>query len=112
MEREASTIEQVREAQEFFKEGVDLHEDKNYKEAIEIFKKCASVNPFDTGHLEMFTKRLKQGSYKLLQESVAYMGCAAVHLHGLVNELSEDQKEMVPVDEKLTQVFKEWDSNI
>ena len=44
MEREVPTIEQVREAQEFFKEGADLHEAKDYKEAIEIFKKCASVN--------------------------------------------------------------------
>ena len=112
MERETSTIEQVREAQEFFKGGVDFHEDKNYKEAIEIFKECASVNPFEENHLAMLTKRLKQGSYKLLQESVAYMGCAAVHLHGLINELTEDQRELVPIDEKLIQIFKEWDSAI
>ena len=89
-----------------------IHENKSYKEAIDKFKKCASINPFDTSHLDSLNKRLKQGSYKLLQESVAYMGCAAVHLHGLVNELSNDQKELVPVDEKLTQVFKEWDSGV
>ena len=70
------------------------------------------MNPFEENHLEMLTKRLKKGSYKLLQESVAYMGCAAVHLHGLANELSEDQKELVPIDEKLIQIFKEWDSDI
>ena len=111
MGREASTVEQVREAQECFKEGVDLHEAKDYKKAIEIFKKCASINPFEENHLDTFNKRLKEGSYKLLQESIAYMGCAAVHLHGLVNELTGDQKELVPVDEKLSQVFNEWSSS-
>ena len=110
MEREASTVEQVREAQEYFREGTSSHESKEYKEAIETFKKCASKNPFEDKHLELLNKRLKEGSFKLVQESVAYMGCAAVHLHGLVNELTAEQKELVPVDEKLTQVFKEWDS--
>ena len=111
MEREASTVEQVREAQENFKQGISLHEAKDYNEAIEEFKKCVSINPFEEKHLEELSKRLKQGSYKLLQESVAYMGCAAVHLHGLVAELAEDQRELVPVDEKLVEVFKDWDSN-
>ena len=110
MAREASTIEQVREAQECFKEGADLHEAKDYKEAMEKFKKCASINSFEDDHLDVLTKRLKQGSYKLLQESIAYMGCAAVHLHGLVHELTDDQKELVPVDQKLIEVFKEWDA--
>ena len=109
MEREVSTIEQVREAQNYFKEGVNLHEAKEFKEAIEVFKRCALINPFQEGHIDELTKRLKLGSYKLLQESVAYMGCAAVHLHGLVAELSEDQREMVPIDEKLIEVFKDWD---
>ena len=101
----------MREAQELFKEGVEQHENKEYKQAIQSFKKCASINPFDPNHLETFTKRLKQGSYKLLQESVAYMGCAAVHLHGMVNELNADQKELVPVDDNLTKVFNDWNED-
>ena len=109
MARESSTIEQVRQAQDFFKKGVELHEAKEYKEAIDVFKKCALINPFQKEHLDELGKRLKQGSYKLLQESVAYMGCAAVHLHGLVAELTDDQREMVPIDEKLIEVFKDWD---
>ena len=111
MGREQTTIEQVRKAQDYFKSGVDLHEAKEYKEAIDVFKKCALINPFQKGHLEELSKRLKQGSYKLLQESVAYMGCAAVHLHGLVAELDADQREIVPVDEKLIEVFKDWDTS-
>tara|TARA_B100000686_G_C16791580_1_gene979091 strand:+ start:556 stop:894 length:339 start_codon:yes stop_codon:yes gene_type:complete len=109
MARESSTIEQVRKAQDLFKQGIDFHEAKEYKEAISVFKKCTLINPFQKGHLEELGKRLKQGSYKLLQESVAYMGCAAVHLHGLVAELTDDQRDTVPVDEKLIEVFKDWD---
>ena len=52
---------------------------------------------------------LKEGKYKLQQESVAYMGCAAVHLSQLVKELTDEQKEEVPVDENLTKIFQDWD---
>lgn len=110
MAREESvTVEQVREAQLQFKAGVNLQKDKKFKEAIEAFKTCASVNPLDKTHLQELTKRLKSGSFKLEQEGIAYMGCAAVHLSGLINELSEDEKEQVPVEQSLLEVFSKWD---
>lgn len=109
MERNPATIEEVREAQEHLKKGLNNHEQKNYKEAIEEFAKTASIRPFDPGHLEEFRKKLKSGSYKLEQESIAYMGCAAVHLNNLIQELDDEQREEVPVDQQLAEIFKEWE---
>ena len=40
------------------------------------------------------SKKLKAMSVKLVQESIAYMGCAAVHLKGLIDELNENEKEL------------------
>lgn len=78
-------------------------------EAMELFKACASLNPIDPDHLEMLTKKLKSGSYKMEQEGIAYMGCAAVHLSGLIHELTDEQKEQVPVEASLLEMFKDWD---
>ena len=52
----------------------------------------------------------EDGEYKLAQESIAYMGCAAVHLSQLVKELTDEQKEEVPMDENLIKVFSDWDN--
>jgi len=109
MTRIPATVEQVREGQEYFKEGLSFHEAKNFKESIEVFKKCALINPYDPVHVDDLTRKLKQGSYKLLQESVAYMGCAAVHLNKLIGELDDRQKEEVPLDPSLSQVFRDWE---
>ncbi|MFQ5671951.1 MAG: hypothetical protein ACE5G9_02575 [Nitrospinales bacterium] len=109
MTRTSATVEQVREGQEYFKKGMNLHEAKSFKEAIEIFKKCALINPYDPAHVDELTRKLKQGSYKLLQESVAYMGCAAVHLNKLIGELDDRQKEQVPLDPSLSKVFSDWE---
>ena len=106
---EPVTVDQVREAQGKFKSGVDLHKEKKFKEAIEAFKACASINPLDPQHLQELTRRLKSGSYKLEQEGIAYMGCAAVHLSGLVNELSEEERNQVPVEKSLLEAFNSWD---
>jgi hypothetical protein len=38
------------------------------------------------------------------------MGCAAVHLSQLLKELSDEQKEDVPVDENLVKIFSDWDN--
>ena len=111
MPREAVTVEQVREAQESFRVGYNHHEEQQYKEAIEAFKNAASVNPDDEEHLPELAKKLKAMSVKLVQESIAYMGCAAIHLQHLVGELNEDEQEQVPVDEKLKEQFNEWGSN-
>ena len=70
------TVDEVRDAQDNFKTGVSEHEQKNFKEAIEAFKKSAMIHPFDENHLEELEKKLKAGSYKLQQESIAFMGCA------------------------------------
>ncbi|QPJ63099.1 MAG: hypothetical protein G3M70_14935 [Candidatus Nitronauta litoralis] len=102
------SVEQVREAQELFKNGMDLHQEKKFKEAIELFKSCASVNPEDASHLGELTKKLKSGSYKLDQESIAYMGCSAVHLNSLVAELTEEEKEEVPIEQSLLEAFNSW----
>ncbi len=102
------TVEEVRSAQESLKNGITLHEAKNFKEAIEDFKKSAMVHPFDSKHVEELGAKLKSGSYKLQQESIAYMGCAAVHLNKLIKDLNEDQRQEVPVDESLMSAFKEW----
>lgn len=112
MEHTPVTVEQVREAQEYFRSGLELHESKSFKEAIDLFKKCASVNPYEENHLSELAKKLKAGSYKLLQECAAYMGCAAVHLHKLIEELDDEEKSRVPLDESLIKVFAEWDREI
>ena len=39
------------------------------------------------------------------------MGCGATHLHSLVRELSEDQKELVPIDEMLLKTFGDWNES-
>ena len=48
-------------------------------------------------------------SSDLVQESIGYMGCAAVHLKAMIDELSENEKDLVPVDNSLADVFKGWD---
>ena len=105
---EPITVEEVRIAQEGLKKGIDLHEQKSFKEAIEEFKKSAMTHPFDSKHVEELGARLKSGGYKLQQESIAYMGCAAVHLNRLIQGLEESQREEVPVDESLMNAFKDW----
>jgi hypothetical protein len=107
MERHAVTVEDVREVQDNFKAGVTQHEGKEFQEAIESFKAAAGVLA-DEEHLKEFQKKLKSGKFKLQQESIAYMGCAAVHLNNLINELDDDQKEQVPVDKQLTEAFRGW----
>ncbi|MDH5761456.1 MAG: hypothetical protein OEZ51_00625 [Nitrospinota bacterium] len=109
MSRQRTTVEQVRQIQDYFKEGTEYHNEKKYKEAITAFKNGAAINPFDENHLEELGKKLKGMSVKLVQESIAYMGCAAVHLKCSIDELSENEKDIVPIDESLTEVFKAWD---
>lgn len=102
------TVEEVRSAQENLKSGVMLHEKKSFKEAIEEFKSAALTHPFDSKHVDELGAKLKSGSYKLQQESIAYMGCAAVHLNKLIQGLSDAQRLEVPVDDSLMQAFKGW----
>lgn len=109
MSRQQATVEQVRQVQDYFKSGVDFHNEKKYKEAIEVFKNGAEINPFDEQHLEELSKKLKVMSVKLVQESIAYMGCTAVHLKCMIDELSENDKDLVPVEASLTETFNEWD---
>jgi len=109
MSRQRATVEQVRQVQDYFKAGTDFHGEKKFKEAIEAFKNGAAVNPFQEGHLDELSKKLKAMSVKLVQESIAYMGCAAVHLKSVIDELSENERELVPVDDSLLETFKEWD---
>ena len=109
MEAGVVTVEEVREAQEGLKTGMDHHEKKNFTEAVEAFKKSVSIHPFDDKHLSELEKKLKAGGFKKQQESIAYMGCAAVHLKQLVSELTDDQKSEVPVDDQLMAIFKDWD---
>ena len=110
MARQPVTVEEFREAQEILKNAIDLHEKKDFHGAIESFKKAVMMNPFDKDHLNNFQNKLREGEYKLAQESIAYMGCAAVHLSQLVKELTDEQKEEVPVDENLIKVFSDWDN--
>ena len=109
MARQPVTVEEYREAQEILKNAIDLYEKKDFHGAIESFKKAVMISPFDKDHLNKFQDKLKEGKYKLQQESIAYMGCAAVHLSQLVKELTDEQKEEVPLDENLTKVFSDWD---
>ncbi len=109
MAKEPVTVEEFREAQEVLKDAIDLHEKKDFYGAIESFKKAVMVSPYDDDHLKKFEKKLKEGNYKLQQESIAYMGCAAVHLSQLLKELTDEQKEDVPVDENLVKIFNEWE---
>ncbi|PIP71972.1 MAG: hypothetical protein COW89_08955 [Nitrospinae bacterium CG22_combo_CG10-13_8_21_14_all_47_10] len=102
------TVEEVRNAQDSLKNGITLHENKSFKEAIEEFKKSAMTHPFDSKHVDELGAKLKSGSYKLQQESIAYMGCAAVHLNRLIQGLEEEQRQEVPVDESLVDAFKGW----
>ena len=110
MDRTQITVEEFREVQDMLKDAIDLHEKKDFYGAIESFKKAIIINPFDEGHLEELKKKLKEGSYKLAQESMAYMGCAAVHVSQLVKQLTDEQREEVPVDEDLIKVFNDWEN--
>ena len=110
MAKKPATVEEVREAQEILKDAIDLHEKKDFRGAIKSFKKAVMISPFDKEHLNKFQDKLKEGEYKLQQESIAYMGCAAVHLSQLIKELTDEQKEEVPVDENLTKVFNDWEN--
>ena len=107
MTRQNTTVEQVRESQVQFIKGYDLHEEKKYLEAIEQFRGCASINPVDKSHLEKLEQNLNKGTYKLIQKSIAYMGGAANHLCGLIDELTEDEKDEVPVDKTLAKALRE-----
>ena len=107
-EKTPVTVDEVRDAQDSFKNGATEHESKNYKEAIAAFKKSAMIHPFDEKHLSELEAKLKEASYKLQQESIAFMGCAAVHLNEMIHGLDDDQKQEVPVDESLMNAFKEW----
>ena len=50
------TVDEVRDAQEHFKEGSVQHESKNFKEAIKAFKQSIMIHPFDENHLDDFEK--------------------------------------------------------
>ena len=102
------TVDAVRDAQDNFKNGTTQHENKNYKEAIEAFKKSAMIHPFDENHISELETKLKEGTFKLQQESIAFMGCAAVHLNEMIYGLDEDEKQEVPIDEALMKTFKDW----
>ncbi len=102
------SVDEMRDAQEHLKNGITLHEKKEFKEAIEAFKKVAMIHPFDTKHIDELSAKLKEGSYKLQQESIAFMGCAAVHFNELVRGLDEEKKQEVPLDESLMKAFKDW----
>ncbi|CAI2718083.1 hypothetical protein [Nitrospina watsonii] len=110
MDHDPVTVEQVREVQELFKAGYKFHQEQKYKEAIAEFKKAASVRPIEEGHLKELATRLKGMSVKLVQESIAYMGCATMHFKMMVDELDEDQRDAVPLDETLKEQFEKWDS--
>lgn len=101
MEEEHPTVEQVRFSQEKFIEGSSLHESKKYKEAIEAFKESSSAITGSGNQWEILEQKLVKGSYKLLQKSIAYMGGAANNLFELMNQLSEEEREQVPINEPL-----------
>jgi uncharacterized protein YceH (UPF0502 family) len=102
------TVDEVRDAQDSLRTGITEHEAKNFKEAIAAFKKSAMIHPFDEQHISELETKLKGGNFKLQQESIAYMGCAAVHLNEMIHGLDEDQKQEVPIDDSLTNAFKDW----
>jgi len=110
MDRTPVSVEEYREAQDILKDAIDLHEKKDFYGAIESFKKAIKVKPFNESHLDEFQKKLKEGTYKLAQESMAFMGCASVHVSQLVKELTDEQREEVPVDENLIKVFNDWEN--
>lgn len=109
MGQQTVTVEGVREAQDHLKGGIAHHEQKEFNEAIESFKKSASIHAEDKTLLSELTKKLKVGGYKLQQKSIAYMGCAAVHLNEMVQQLGDEEKQQVPVDEQLATIFKGWE---
>ncbi|MGP0565065.1 hypothetical protein ACTRW9_07020 [Nitrospina sp. 32_T5] len=109
MDQDPVTVEEVREVQELFKAGYQYHREQKYKEAIAEFKKAASIRPIDEEHLNELAKRLKAMSVKLVQESLAYMGCATNHLKMMVDQLDPDEREAVPLDETLKEQFEKWD---
>ena len=108
MEQKAVTVEEVRETQEYLKSGITQHQEKTYKEAMDCFKKSLQVRPVDENHISELEKKLKAGKFKLAQESIAFMGCASVHLNELVQQLSDEEKGQVPIDENLAEAFKGW----
>jgi hypothetical protein len=101
-------VDEVRDAQDSLRTGITEHENKKFKEAIASFKKSAMIHPFDEKHVDELETKLKGGSFKLQQESIAFMGCAAVHLNEMIHGLSEDEKEEVPIDDSLIKAFKDW----
>jgi hypothetical protein len=109
MEQKAVTVEEVRDTQEHLKFGITQHQKKTYKEAIESFKISLKVRPEDENHISELEKKLKAGKFKLAQESIAFMGCASVHLNVLVQQLSDEEKEQVPIDKSLNDAFKGWE---
>ena len=109
MEQKAVTVEEVRDTQEHLKFGITQHQKKTYKEAIESFKISLKVRPEDENHISELEKKLKAGKFKLAQESIAFMGCASVHLNVLVKQLSDEEKEQVPIDKSLNDAFKGWE---
>lgn len=108
MTDKAVTVAEVRVAQDEFKSGDSHYKEKKFKEAIAAFKNTVEAHPYEEGHLQELEKKLKAGNFKLQQECIAYMGCAAVHLNRMITELSEEQRDQVPVDEKLLEAFKGW----
>ncbi len=111
MAKELATVEEVRETQKILLNGISLHEKKDFDGAIEAFKKATMVIPLEEGHLEELETKLRRGGFKLEQESIAYMGCAAVHLSEMAQELTEEQRGEVPMNEKLVEMFDEWARN-
>jgi anti-sigma28 factor (negative regulator of flagellin synthesis) len=102
------TAEEVHSAQESLKKGISFHENKKFRESIEEFKKAAMTHQSDSKLVEDLGTKLKSGSYKLQQESIAYMGCAAVHLNKLINGIDDAGRQELNVDESLMNAFKEW----
>ena len=102
------TVDEVRDSQDSLRTGITEHEAKNFKEASAAFKESAMIHPFDENHLNELETKLKGGNFKLQQESIAFMGCAAVHLNEMIHGLDEEQKEEVPVDDSLMKAFKDW----
>ncbi|SVA57493.1 uncharacterized protein METZ01_LOCUS110347 [marine metagenome] len=109
MNRTPITVEEFRDAQDMLKGAIDLHEKKDFNGAVESFKKAITIKPFHEGHLNELEKKLKGETYKLSQVSLAYMGCASVHVSQLLKELTDEQREEVPIDENLMKIFSEWE---